>query len=174
MDVKWWSTTIYSKDLWILQHLKTKSLETEIGTVFCRRCWHSAQQWDTLCNWPSFRRRRKPSALIRTLAWLEPPKVLDREFYEPLSTCRNCPVIQVLMDLSSTASVSCTRSRHEWQCPDDNIPQTQPTTLFSFLSVQKTGFIFAKIHAEDPDFGDNAQLSYLMAKGKWWRSLWHW
>ena len=90
-------------------------------------------------------------------------KVLDREFMSlyPLVVTASNPGLD---GLSSTASVSVHVADVNDNAPMITFPNPTNNSIQLPISA-KTGFIFAKIHAEDPDFGPNAKLSYSMAKG---------
>ncbi len=90
-------------------------------------------------------------------------KVLDREFktlYEFVVVASN-PGYD---SLSSSASVSVHVADVNDNAPMITFPHPGNNSLQVPISAKK-GFIFAKIHAEDPDVGQNSQLSFMMAKG---------
>ena len=94
---------------------------------------------------------------------IQTTKVLDREFMNlyPLVVTASNPGQD---GLSSTVSVSIHVADVNDNAPMITFPTPNNNSVQLPISA-KAGFIFAKVHAEDPDFGDNSKLSYLMAKG---------
>ena len=90
-------------------------------------------------------------------------KVLDREFMNlyPLVIVASNPGLD---GLSSTVSAQIHVADVNDNAPMITFPNPTNNSIQLPISA-KTGFIFAKIHAEDPDFGPNSKLSYMMAKG---------